>query len=101
VSFVPFSGYVKPLALVCVLALAIALISAPIASGAARVPVTSSFIAAIGWTNGTLQVELLNGRIYEYCGVPRAAYSAFLSAPSKGKYFNTYIRGHYAYKRIR
>jgi hypothetical protein len=101
VSFVPFSGYVRPLALVCVLALAIALISSPIASGAPRVPVSSSFIAAIGWTNDTLQVELLNGRIYEYYGVPRSVYSAFLSAPSKGKYFNSYVRGHYRYRRIR
>lgn len=100
-SFVPFSGYVKPLALVCVLALAIAILPAPTASGAARIPVSSSFIAAIGWTNGTLQVELLNGRIYEYYGVPRSVYSTFLSAPSKGKYFNAYVRGHYRYRRIR
>lgn len=100
-SFVPFSGYVRPLALVCVLALAIAILPAPIASGAARVPVSSSFIAAIGWTNGTLQVELLNGRIYEYYGAPRSVYSAFLSAPSKGKYFNAYVKGRYTSKRVR
>lgn len=100
-SFVPFSGYVKPLALVCVLTLAIAILPASIASGAARIPVSSSFIAAIGWTNGTLQVELLNGRVYEYYGVHRAVYTAFLSAPSKGKYFNAYVKGRYPSKRIR
>lgn len=97
----PIRSCARSLALVSLLTLAIAVLPAEVASSAERVPVSSSFIAAIGWANGTLQVELLNGRVYEYYRVPYSTYSAFLSAPSKGRYFNTFIRGRYAYRRIR
>jgi len=97
----PLGIWARRLALVFLLTFAVVVLPVPVTSGAARVPVSSSFIAAIGWASGTLQVELLNGRIYEYYGVPRSVYSAFLSAPSKGKYFNAHVRGHYRYRRIR
>lgn len=63
--------------------------------------VESSVLAAIGYdtTNQELWVEFRSGLIYYYLGVPAAAYQAFLSAPSKGAYFNQHIRNCFLYFR--
>jgi hypothetical protein len=44
-----------------------------------------------------LQLEFRSRAIYQYFGVPAAVYEALLGAPSKGNYFNQFIRGRFPY----
>jgi hypothetical protein len=43
-----------------------------------------------------LQVTFTTGRTYTYDGVPRDVYASFVNAPSKGQFFNAYIRDRYS-----
>lgn len=67
-----------------------------------RQPVASSNIASIGYENETetLEVEFLNGSIYEYRNVPLVVYEELMSASSYGSYFNREIRTAYAYEKV-
>lgn len=68
-----------------------------------RIPVTSSNIAAIGYSASEqcLHVEFVGGSIYEYDGVPVSTYEAFLGADSHGKFFAKHIRAAgFAYRQI-
>lgn len=65
--------------------------------------VSSSNIASIGYDsmNKVLEVEFLNGSIYQYYDVPEALYEGLMAADSKGKFLNEYIkRGGYSYARV-
>ena len=64
--------------------------------------VASSNVKAVGYDEPaqTLEVEFLNGRVYQYYGVPESMHSQFMKAPSKGKFFNAYIKNHYPYSRV-
>ena len=64
--------------------------------------VESATLAAIGFdvARGILQLEFRSRAVYSYFGVPSAVYEGLLAAPSKGKYFNEEIRGHFAYSRV-
>ncbi|MCZ2146467.1 MAG: KTSC domain-containing protein [Bryobacterales bacterium] len=44
-----------------------------------------------------LQLEFRSRAIYQYSGVPPAVHEALLEAPSKGSYFNRFIRGRFPY----
>lgn len=61
-------------------------------------PVTSTNIAAIGWTAvdndlGTLQVSFRSGGVYRYAAVPRSHYEALIAPEtSVGKTFAALIR---------
>ncbi len=59
-----------------------------------RVPVKSSDLASIGYDERTmtLEIEFLNGSIYEYNRVPKDIYVGLMRAESKGKYFRQYVR---------
>jgi hypothetical protein len=57
--------------------------------------VRSSAIAAIGYEGGTLAVMFHNSGLYCHYGVPFSLYQGFLRAPSKGKYYNRFVRGRY------
>jgi hypothetical protein len=57
--------------------------------------VNSSAIRAIGCDGSTLTVQFHNGRIYDHPGVPYSVYEGLMLAPSKGAYYNHYIRGRY------
>ncbi|MGA2650955.1 MAG: KTSC domain-containing protein [Terracidiphilus sp.] len=63
--------------------------------------VASSNISSIGYDpqTSTLEVEFLNGGIYQYYGVPENMYQQLMSAPSKGQFLNTYIKNQYAFSR--
>lgn len=64
---------------------------------------TSSNIASIGYDSisQTLEVEFLNGLIYQYYDVPEALYEGLMAADSHGKYLNEYIKkGGYSYARV-
>ena len=67
-----------------------------------RVPVSSSLLASVGYdpTEQVLEVELQDGKIYQYRDVPEATYQDLLNADSLGRYFNQHIRGH-SYVRVR
>lgn len=40
-----------------------------------------------------------SGQFYDYFGVPEHVYVGLLNAPSKGEYFNRYIRDQYSVNR--
>ncbi len=59
-----------------------------------RVPVQSRSLASVRYNpeTSTLEIEFLNGSIYQYFGVPRDVYENLLNAASKGSYFDQYVR---------
>ena len=59
--------------------------------------VSSSAIGAIDYDaqSRTLRVAFHETGTYSFHGVPRSVYETFLSAPSKGRFFNQHIRDHY------
>ncbi len=59
------------------------------------IPVSSSAIRAIGYDGYTLTVEFHNSGVYDHPGVPYDVYAGLMAAPSKGAYYNRYIRGRY------
>jgi hypothetical protein len=67
-----------------------------------RTPLESSSIKAAGYSSdeNTLEIEFQqHGATYRYFEVPPAVFQALLAAESKGKYFNTVVRGAFAYQR--
>jgi hypothetical protein len=54
--------------------------------------VESSNIQAVGWEDEVLEVSFVKGGTYRYTGVPEEIYKAFMSSPSKGKFFHARIR---------
>lgn len=69
-------------------------------------PVDSEPLAAIIWWEdyrsgkNILGVRFkASGRVYHYFGVPSAIYLALMHAPSKGKYYNKFIKNRYAWVR--
>jgi hypothetical protein len=58
------------------------------------VPFESSFLAAAGHdaSSRALRIHFVDGTQYEYYEVPEGTYSAFLTAPSKGEFYNKYIK---------
>lgn len=53
--------------------------------------------------DGALQILFLQFRdhaLYNYYEVPADVYDELLNAPSKGKYFNSRVRGRYRHQRV-
>ena len=67
-----------------------------------RYNAASSNIRSIGCDaqTQTLEVEFMNGAIYQYYGVPEHIYNQMMAEQSKGRFLNTYIRNQYPYSRI-
>lgn len=67
-----------------------------------RYSVASSNIASVGYDEGsqTLEVEFLNGSIYQYYNVPKNMYDQLMQAGSKGRFLNIYIKNAYPYSRV-
>lgn len=67
-----------------------------------RYSVASSNIAAVGYDENTqtLEIEFLSGSIYQYFGVPQNMYDQLMTAGSKGRFLNTYIKNAYPYSRV-
>jgi hypothetical protein len=59
-----------------------------------RAAVKSSHIKAVGYNaeTKTMEVEFMNGGVYEYPGVPESEYVAMVGAESVGSYFGKKIR---------
>lgn len=64
--------------------------------------VASSNIASIGYDepSQTLEVEFLNGSVYQYYNVPKNLYDQLMQEGSKGKFLGTYIKNGYPYSRV-
>ena len=42
-----------------------------------------------------LQIQFHDGSVYNYSGLPKSLFDAFLRAPSKGAFFHRFIRSHF------
>jgi hypothetical protein len=65
--------------------------------------VSSSNIASIGYDSiaQVLEVEFLNGAVYQYYDVPEELYEGLMAANSHGKYLNEFIKkAGFSYERI-
>ena len=67
-----------------------------------RYPVQSSLLASVGYCALTciLDVELRDGSLYRYYGVPLYIGWNLLCADSKGRYFNRYVKAAFVYQRV-
>lgn len=67
-----------------------------------RQPVTSSNIASIGYDadSQTLEIEFLNGGVYQYFDVPQHVHEELMNADSHGQYLAQNIKGVYRYSKI-
>jgi len=67
-----------------------------------RESVTSSNIASIGYdkTSETLEIEFLNGGVYQYFDVPEREYDGIMSAASHGQYLAQNIKGNYRFSKV-
>ena len=67
-----------------------------------RTKVNSSTLKSAGYqgTSFTLELEFTTGSVYQYSNVPISVYQELMDAPSKGSYFNDYIKDKYRYKKI-
>lgn len=67
-----------------------------------RVAVGSSNISSIGYDpdTETLEIEFLNGSIYQYYDLPEHIYDELMSAGSHGGYLASNIKGTYSYRQV-
>lgn len=67
-----------------------------------RQVVSSSSVRSIGYdrAHALLEVEFSSGKIYQYEGVTAEIARAFVSAESKGAFFNEHVRDRYPAVRI-
>jgi hypothetical protein len=67
-----------------------------------RTHVESSNIESIGYDSKsqTLEIEFLNGTIYQYFDVPEGVFGELMSADSHGKYLSANIKGVYRYSKV-
>ena len=67
-----------------------------------RESVSSSNIASIGYEENseTLEIEFLNGGVYQYFDVPKQVYDGLMGADSHGKYLAANIKGTYRYSKV-
>ena len=67
-----------------------------------REPVASSNVVSIGYDADaeTLEVEFSSSAVYQYYNVGAALNEQLMQAPSKGQFFNQYIRNAYPFSRV-
>lgn len=67
-----------------------------------RESVTSSNIDSIGYdeSSETLEIEFLNGGVYQYFDVPKSVYYEMMSAASHGRYLAANIKGTYRFSKV-
>ena len=59
--------------------------------------VVSTAVRTVGYdkAHAVLQVEVIDGSVYDYVGVPQHEYEMFMNAASKGQYYNWVIKANY------
>lgn len=67
-----------------------------------RQPITSSNIASIGYDadSQTLEIEFLNGNVYQYFDIPQYVYEELMNASSHGQYLAQNIKGIYRFSKV-
>lgn len=67
-----------------------------------RDPVSSSNIASVGYdaASETLEIEFMNGSVYQYYNVSQSIYDAFVAASSAGQFFAYQIKNAFPYSRV-
>lgn len=67
-----------------------------------RISVSSSNIGSIGYdeSENVLEVEFLDGSVYQYFGVPHEIYEGFINAGSHGEFLWAHIRGVFPYQKV-
>ena len=67
-----------------------------------RQAVTSSNIASIGYDadSQTLEIEFLNGGVYQYFDVPQHVHQELMKASSHGQYLAQNIKGAYRFSKV-
>jgi len=67
-----------------------------------RQAVSSSNIVAVGYDEDLqlLEVEFLNGSVYQYMNVPSVVYTQLIEASSAGQFFNTHVKNAYPTQRV-
>lgn len=67
-----------------------------------RAAVYSSNIVSAGYDSGseTLEIEFKDGAVYQYYNVNAHLYEQFQAAPSKGQFFNAYIKNAVPFSRV-
>jgi hypothetical protein len=61
------------------------------------VAVRSEAMNAVGYDAGTrrMRISFQQGHSYDFCNVPPTIHQGLMAAPSKGTYYNRYIRDRY------
>jgi hypothetical protein len=90
-------------ALLCACSIAGAAEPAKITSHIRREPLSSTALAAAGYSKRLhiLEIEFCNGAIYRYLDVSAVTYRDLLSAGSKARYYDWNIKGRYHCLRVR
>jgi hypothetical protein len=67
-----------------------------------RQEVESTAIRSVGYDSehATLEIEFVEGGVYQYFLVPADVHAKFLVAESLGNYFLAHIRNEYGYRRL-
>lgn len=68
-----------------------------------RTPVQSSSVSSVGYDrdSSTLEIEFLNGSVYQYFSVPESIFNGLMNAPSKGTFLDQFVKkAGYSYARI-
>jgi hypothetical protein len=75
----------------------------PIVSRIPREAVESSAVATVGYSKRlrALEIEFRDGLAYRYLEVPRVIHQRLMSAESKARFYNHYIRGKYRCLRVK
>ncbi len=62
-----------------------------------RLPVDSSALRSVGYDtkSRTLEIEFINGSVYDYYSVPPETYQELCEADSMGTFVNLYIKPHF------
>ena len=68
-----------------------------------RINVRSSTVRSIGYDDAAcvLEVEFHSGGLYQYFGMQKSVYDAFMSSSSKGRYLDQHIKDRYRTVRVR
>jgi len=61
--------------------------------------VESTVVDAIGYSR-VLEIVFESGRVYQYYDVPEEVFFGMLNAESKGKFFNSNVRGKFRFREI-
>jgi hypothetical protein len=50
--------------------------------------------------SSVLEIEFWNGAIYQFFDVPKVVHESLMAAPSKGQFFDTWIKPRFAFREI-